>query len=322
MKFFALAALLGSTQAWWGPGHLLVARIAQDILEKESPATFDKVLTILHALKINDPGYTEAEDKHPFVECAVMADNIKYRGGGYQSTWHYVDTPYVDTPGKTIKDYPNFVPDVHDNTDALNGLISWMKKDDGYQQNYFYETIMSHVWNQGTEADGLSTAMRLMIHYIGDVHQPLHATARVDDEFPTGDRGGNSFSLASKDGAKNLHAVWDSVIYSETGHPTLPIPDSNWNKLGLLAAKLVEEHPVSDVTDLTSLNPADWAKDSYEVSQTFVYKDIAEGQPLPEDYVEKAQQLAEKQIVMGGFRLAHVIMNIYGSQADVQKFLM
>jgi hypothetical protein len=62
MKFFALAALLGTSQAWWGPGHLLVARIAQDILEKESPATLEQVLSILKALKSNDPGYTKGED--------------------------------------------------------------------------------------------------------------------------------------------------------------------------------------------------------------------------------------------------------------------
>ena len=132
MKFFALAALLGSTQAWWGPGHLLVARIAQDILEKESPATLDQVLSILAPLKTQDPGYTKWENLHPFVECATMADGIKSMGGSYQSTWHYVDTPYVDTPGKTIDDYPNFVPDVYDNTMALNGLIAWLKHDEGY----------------------------------------------------------------------------------------------------------------------------------------------------------------------------------------------
>lgn len=132
MKFAAIAALIGSTQAWWGPGHLLVARIAQDILEKESPETLSNVLTILHELKVQDPGYTKGEDKHPFVECATMADDIKHMGGAYQSNWHFVDTPYVDTPGKTIKDYPNFVPDVHDNTQAINGILAWMKKDAGY----------------------------------------------------------------------------------------------------------------------------------------------------------------------------------------------
>ena len=67
-----------------------------------------------------------------------------------------------------------------------------------------------------SEADGLSTAMRLILHYVGDIHQPLHATSRVNHEFPQGDRGGNSVPLPSVDGAKNLHSVWDSVVYSQT----------------------------------------------------------------------------------------------------------
>lgn len=69
------------------------------------------MLDILKPLKANDPGYTAAENKHPFVECSTMADNIKFRGGAYQSGWHFVDAPYVDTPNKTIEDYPNFKPD-------------------------------------------------------------------------------------------------------------------------------------------------------------------------------------------------------------------
>ena len=57
--------------------------------------------------------------------------------------------------------------------------------------------------------------MRLLIHYVGDIHQPLHGVSRVDSEYPKGDRGGNSFHVQTKNGAKNLHAVWDSVVYSE-----------------------------------------------------------------------------------------------------------
>jgi hypothetical protein len=74
---------------------------------------------------------------------------------------------------------------------------------------------MSHGIKGHTEADAISTALRLLMHYTGDIHQPLHATSRVDSNYPAGDRGGNSFKLPSIDGAKNLHSVWDSVVYSE-----------------------------------------------------------------------------------------------------------
>ena len=59
----------------------------------------------------------------------------------------------------------------------------------------------------------------MIIHYVGDVHQPLHSAALVDSKYPSGDRGGNSESIPSKDGVGNLHAVWDSVLYTWTGYP-------------------------------------------------------------------------------------------------------
>ena len=71
------------------------------------------------------------------------------------------------------------------------------------------------------EEDQRSFALRLIIHYVGDVHQPEHATALVDSEFPTGDRGGNSEHIPSQDGVSSLHYVWDSVIYQYTGYPDL-----------------------------------------------------------------------------------------------------
>jgi len=278
MKYLALAsAFVGTTQAWWGQGHLLVARIAQDILEKTSPESLDKVLDLLKPLKSNDAGYTKGEDKHPIVECATMADNIKYRGGGYQSNWHFVDTPYVDTAGKTIADYPEFKPDVFNVTQALDEIMMWQRGTAGYKDTFAYKTIMKHVWHGGGEAVGLSTATRLMIHYVGDTHQPLHATARVDDDFPQGDRGGNSFKLKSRDGAGNLHAVWDAVIYTQEGYPVLPLNDADWSDLGTRAAGLVEKHPLSKKgSDVTSLDPHVWAMDGFKIAEDFLYKDITQ----------------------------------------------
>jgi hypothetical protein len=59
----------------------------------------------------------------------------------------------------------------------------------------------------------LSYATRLLIHYVGDVHQPLHCVSRVNKDYPAGDRGGNSFPLPTHYSDKELHAVWDSAIY-------------------------------------------------------------------------------------------------------------
>ncbi len=80
---------------------------------------------------------------------------------------------------------------------------------------------MSHGNANHSEEDGLSTAMRLLIHYVGDIHQPLHATTKFDSSYPAGDRGGNSFKLLEKDGIKELHAAWDSILYEHSGYETL-----------------------------------------------------------------------------------------------------
>lgn len=61
----------------------------------------------------------------------------------------------------------------------------------------------------------------MIIHYVGDLHQPLHAVAEVDSKYPSGDQGGNAESLPSICGAGNLHAVWDSVAYNYCGYPVL-----------------------------------------------------------------------------------------------------
>ena len=69
--------------------------------------------------------------------------------------------------------------------------------------------------------DQQSFALRLIIHYVGDIHQPLHSVALVDSEYPSGDEGGNREKIPSVDGVSDLHFVWDSVVYEYTGRPEL-----------------------------------------------------------------------------------------------------
>ena len=168
MKFFA-TILISTAAAWWDNGHLIVSRIAYDILQQKSPEALDKVNSILSVLKKSDPSYTDHEGKYPFVECSTFADKIKYKGGSYQSPWHFIDQAYLDQGG-TIKDFPDFQPDVHNVTEALASIRMWMTAEEGYKNTYVYDQIMSHGLSGHTEADGLSTATRFLIHYTGDIH--------------------------------------------------------------------------------------------------------------------------------------------------------
>lgn len=102
MKFLqtaVLAASAGFASAWNSKGHVLVARIADLILEEKSPSTITHVEDKLSYLKKSNPDWTKKEGNHPLVECTTFADDIKRKGGGYQSGWHFIDTPYLDEGG-------------------------------------------------------------------------------------------------------------------------------------------------------------------------------------------------------------------------------
>ena len=65
----------------------------------------------------------------------------------------------------------------------------------------------------GDEEKGKSLALRLLLHYMGDVHQPLHNVNRYTFERPKGDSGANAFVLKYRYGANNLHSLWDKVLF-------------------------------------------------------------------------------------------------------------
>ena len=88
--------------------YLIVARRAQALLESNDSGALDKALEVLSYLKASQPTLTKDEDKHPFTECAVFADNMLNEGYSEQFWWHFINQPYLDDEGSTIEDYPDF----------------------------------------------------------------------------------------------------------------------------------------------------------------------------------------------------------------------
>ena len=69
-----LVAIVGTCHAWFGTGHLLVARTAQMILEDKEPEVLEKCLELLKFL--TEANKTKDEGEHPFTECATYADDL------------------------------------------------------------------------------------------------------------------------------------------------------------------------------------------------------------------------------------------------------
>lgn len=292
------------------------------MLEKQDPTTWKKVNDILAPLKASDPKNTYTEKDYPFVECSVYADNIKRTGGAFQSGWHFIDAPFLDEGGK-ITDY-NFTADSHNVTEALSAIKMWFTKEDGYKNTFEYQQIMNYMKDGQTEEDGLSAAMRLFIHYAGDIHQPLHATSRVDKEYPKGDRGGNSFHIKGKDGAYNLHSAFDSVMFEFPEDAHLPFSSTDIAKFDSDISRLMKKWPESQLFNLHDSDYEHWAADGFQVSSKFVYKEInhQEGKALPADYIQEGQTYLERAIVTGGYRLSYNLQAIFNaSSAEETMFL-
>jgi hypothetical protein len=71
-----------------------VAKIAFDKLSREHPLVLQKANTLLQVLTSESPHgfHLRKESLYPFVECAMLADDIKRRGGGWQTNWHFIDS--------------------------------------------------------------------------------------------------------------------------------------------------------------------------------------------------------------------------------------
>mmetsp|Transcript_35242 Transcript_35242/g.47550 ORF Transcript_35242/g.47550 Transcript_35242/m.47550 type:complete len:213 (+) Transcript_35242:23-661(+) len=189
-----------SAFAWWGSGHLTVARIAYNLLEEREPEVLAEANEVLSALS----SFITDERDYPFVECATFADVIKDAGFVDQSHWHYANTPvwadgYFD---------PDWQGEQFNVTWAMTQMVDSLvlKAKPVPEHPSFQDSGVSLTLPK-------SMNLRLLIHYVGDVHQPLHASTRYSAELPNGDEGGNFFNLGEYLGINELHAVWDAVVY-------------------------------------------------------------------------------------------------------------
>lgn len=263
-------------------------------------------LTELAVLVKTQPSLVK-EKNHSFTECATFADDIKGKGYSFQSDWHFTNEPYLDEPGTTIDDFNFTIPDI-DVIGAMVDLTKFLKNEMTVSESTYLKAIADKL---SDDADQRSFAVRLLIHFVGDIHQPEHAVALVDSKYPTGDRGGNSEKIPSKSGVGNLHFVWDSVLYEYTGRPNLPLSDSDFDWYTTEAAKLAGEYSVSS-SDLKAQDFNGWAKESLEMAETFVYPNFVSGEDPDQAYIDAAKPVCEKSLIVAGARLAALMVNIYG----------
>jgi len=139
-----------------------------------------------------------------------------------------------------------------------------------------------------------SYVLRLLIHYMGDVHQPLHCEQLYDAENPTGDEGANNFALPNHYSSDNLHSVWDKMIYSQHTSFKRPMDDDQWTSFVNETAHLVvrNEDVVADTSAFENFDVTGWATDSYNYAIQ-AYEGVTPNEAVPDEYIEKWVPITE-----------------------------
>lgn len=147
-----------------------------------------------------------------------------------------------------------------------------------------------------------AVALRILLHVIGDIHQPLHTTTRVSALHPHGDRGGNDFKLSKNEIGDNLHRYWDR------GGGLLPT--TRLSTASKQLARTIESEADCPPEDL---DPMHWISESHQLAITHAY--LIEEKSVPsESYQQDTQMICKQQLLFAGCRLAALLNHIYQTQ--------
>jgi len=157
-----------------------------------------------------------------------------------------------------------------------------------------------------------SMMARYLIHVVGDVHQPLHASSFFDDEkFKNGDEGGNLFLINYSENITNLHKLFDSGIGSLSDSSQRPLNKTSLENLKKQARLFMKELPKNNLSEFYSnTNFSDWIEESHEIDQDFIYKNIKFNLTPSEEFINASLIIVKRRITLGGYRLAKLFKDI------------
>lgn len=285
-----------NAEAWHAAGHMMVAAIAW---EQMTPAARTRAIELLK----RNPDYDKwiagipdaAKDKTAFVRAATWPDDIKNKGThpdsiddtetptdpnaaanlGYSDKlmhkyWHYVDLPFSRDKTKLV---PAQMPNAETQIKLLTSAIASTTASD----------------------DVKSFDVAWLIHLVGDVHQPLHATSRFSKVLKKGDDGGNKIKVkCTPSCGSNLHSFWDGLV-DENKTPADAIT----------AAATLANAPAGPASQS---DPRVWINESFTIARASVYrKPVGPGQgsfTLTKSYKTAATKIARTRIALAGARLA------------------
>ncbi len=293
--------------AWDDTGHKISAYIAW---QRMTPQVRDAVIKILRAAPEDSqlstfymqygPQSDEAKKREYFMLVSTWADIIRDRSFDvrykkyHHSNWHYSDTFW------------------RQNGEKAEVLTGFEEGGQGVAKLIEFDKVIRDPASSDKDE---AIAIAWIMHLGGDLHQPLHTSARVTDLEPKGDQGGNLFLLTPKgtprDKQQNLHWFWDSIVGRNVPFEEGMCDD---DYIVPIAERIMKKHPFADVQARLNLgNYAEWQRESFALNATDVFSpDLVRFKTPSEKYRKNAYKVAQERLAMAGYRLGETLNAVFG----------
>jgi hypothetical protein len=268
---FMVAAPAG---AYWEYGHQTIARIAYANVTPRTQRAITRLLAQTSRLDTPECPATTIEGASTWADCVkpLKGPDGKSRFG-YAYNWHFQDVNICQpfTLEEACKDG--------------NCVSAQITRD------------VAILKDKRASAKDRAQALVFLIHFVGDLHQPLHAGEK-------GDKGGNDVVAAYGTYSPrrfNLHSVWDGTLAERaiTSGPSL-----------------VRRYPAPEKRRIAAGTVEDWSRESWKVAHDVVYASALKGDPcapspakvtLDAATIEQIVPVARLEVERGGLRLAKLL---------------
>ena len=254
---FSFASLLVMLLTSWGfVGHRTIATIAENHLTPKAKAGIHNLL-----------GDTAIADVASWAD-QVRSSDPHYK---YASPWHYLEF----TMGMNYQDFSTHVLSM--GPDNVYGAILKCEYD---------------LKSDTTTKQNRIIALKFLVHFIGDCHQPMHLSKAAD-------KGGNTVQLQFDGNGTNLHGLWDSGLI---------------NKEGKTYDQMARDYDAATPAQIRQWQrdaPMQWIFESYEAAGKIYVDFDKSGNKLGDAYYNENIPLVRQRIEMAGIRLAGVLNDIF-----------
>jgi nuclease S1 len=255
-----LVLLPSQSYAWGREGHRIVAEIAEQYLE---PATARQIRELLRL-----------DNATTLAEVSTWADDIRAQRRN-TAPWHFVDIPVDAASYDRARDCKRG-----------NCVVAAIER---------FERVLAE---RSARPRARLEALKFLVHFIGDLHQPLHAADNHD-------RGGNQVRVTFLGHRTNLHAIWDSGILAPA------VVQGDERSYALRLARSISDR---DLARWQRGSVIDWANEAHAVARRVVYGALVHAPgSLPASYERSALPVVNEQLKKAGVRLAGVLNRLLGS---------